>query len=444
VTSLLKKGLARLDGGQGLARGAAISFAIRIAGAVLGFALNVLIARLFGAEGTGLYFLALTVAGIASLFGRFGLENAVLRFVSTAASESDWGRVRAISRRTVLLALASSTVVSVLLFLIAGLLATRVFAKPELADLLRILTLSIFPMALVILYGAMLKALQRIRDSQIIEAVIVPLVLLIAVAGYGYRFGVQGAVFSFVFAVMVSASLGAWLWHRACPAAPVDGAGGAPLKLLSTSASFVWIQLMNAITDWADILILGALRPVEEVGIYGVAKRLAMTISFVLIAVNNIAAPKFAALHHQGDHAALARVAVHSARLTLLVAGPVLLALMLFSTFFMGMFGKGFEAGATVLVVLALGQLVNVATGSVGQLLAMTGHEKLLRNITIGSIVLSLILCAVLVPKHGMVGAAIAVAVSIAVENLIKALYVQKCLGFRAHAFTIGNLRTKP
>lgn len=434
MTSLLKKGLARLDGGQGLARGAAISFAIRIAGAVLGFALNVLIARLFGAEGTGLYFLALTVAGIASLFGRFGLENAVLRFISTAASGSDWGRVRAISRRTVLLALASSAVVSVLLFLIAGLLATRVFAKPELADLLRILTLSIFPMALVILYGAMLKALQRVRDSQIIEAVIVPLVLLILVAGYGYRFGVQGAIVSFVFAVMVSASLGAWLWHRACPASLVDGAGGAPLKLLSTSASFVWIQLMNAITDWADILILGALRPVEEVGIYGVAKRLAMTVSFVLIAVNNIAAPKFAALHHQGDQAALARVAVHSARLTLMVAGPVLLALMLFSTFFMGMFGKSFEAGATVLMVLALGQLVNVATGSVGQLLAMTGHEKLLRNVFWITTALNVALNIVLIPWLGMMGSAIASAFSVVVTNVFAVWFVKTKLNLGVHA----------
>lgn len=443
MTSLLKKNLARLGGGQGLARGAAISFAIRIAGAALGFALNLLIARMFGVEATGLYFLALTVAGIASLFGRFGLESAVLRFISTAASESDWARVHAISRRAVLLALASSTVVSVLLFLIAGWLATRVFDKPQLADLLRTLTVSIFPMALVILYGAMLKALQRVRDSQIIEAIIVPFVLLILVGGYSYRYGIQGAIISFVFAAIVSAALGAWLWHRACPPAPTPGAGGAPLKLLSTSASFVWIQLLNAITDWADILILGALRPVEEVGIYGVAKRLAMTISFVLIAVNNIASPKFAALHHRGDHAALAQVAVHSARLTLLVAGPVLLALMLFSSFFMGLFGRGFEAGASVLVVLALGQLVNVATGSVGQLLAMTGHEKLLRNITIGSTIMSLILCLVLVQEHGMIGASIAISVTIALENLVKAFYVQKCLGFKAHAFAMGSVRTK-
>jgi O-antigen/teichoic acid export membrane protein len=434
MKNLLKSGFARLDGGQGLARGAAISFSIRITGAALGFALNVLIARLFGAEGTGLYFLAITVAGIASLFGRFGLENAVLRFISTAASESDATRIRAISRRALLLALASSAVVSVLLFLVAGVLATRVFNKPELAGLLHILTLSIFPMALVVLYGAMLKALQRVRDSQIIEAVIVPLVLLIAVAGYGYRYGVPGAIASFVIATTLSAGLGAWLWHRACPPAHAAQSNGAPLNLLKTSAAFVWIQLMNAVTDWADILILGALRPAEEVGIYGVAKRLAMTVSFVLIAVNNIAAPKFAALHHQGDHAALARVAVHSARLTLLVAGPVLLALMLFSTFFMGLFGKGFEAGATVLIVLALGQLVNVATGSVGQLLAMTGHEKLLRNTLWITTVLNVALNILLIPKLGMMGSAIASTFSVVATNLFAVWFVKTKLNLGVHA----------
>ena len=435
MNKLLHKAFARLDGGQGLARGATISLAIRLAGAALGFAFNVLIARLYGAEGTGLYFLALTVASIASLFGRFGLENAVLRFISTAASESDWARVRAISRRAIWLALASSTLVSILLFLLAGTLAQVVFSKPELADLLRHLSLSIFPMALIILYGAMLKALQRVRDSQIIEAVVVPFILLILVASYGYRFGVPGAIASFIFATMVSAALGAWLWHRACPTAPAGGLRGPPLNLLSTSAAFVWIQVMNAISDWADILILGAFRPAEEVGIYGVAKRLVLTVSFVLIAVNNIAAPKFAALHHQGNHTALTRTAVHSARLTLLVAGPVLLALLVFASYFMGIFGSGFEAGATVLVVLALGQLVNVASGSVGQLLVMTGHEKVLRNIFWVTTGLNVGLNFLLIPQFGMLGSAIASAFTVAATNVIAVWYVKRKLNLGIHAF---------
>lgn len=433
--NLVRKKLARLDGGHGMARGAAISFAMRIAGAGLGFAMNVLIARLFGAEGTGLFFLAITVASIAALFGRLGLDNAVVKFIAAAASVSDWGLVNAISRRSLLLVLVSSVLTSVVLFLISGFLAHVVFSKPALADLLRVLSLSIFPISFIVLYGAMLKALQRIRDSQIVEGVATPLITLLLIAGVGYRFGVMGAVVSFILATVVTASLGAFFWHKNCPEAHADSSKHPPLNLLRTSASFVWIQLLNTVTDWADVLILGAFWPAEAVGIYGVAKRLALTASFVLIAVNNIAAPKFSALHHQGDHNALARVARHSARLTLIVAAPILLALMFFSSFFLGIFGSGFKAGSTVLVVLALGQLVNVATGSVGQLLAMTGHEKVLRNIFIVTTCLNLLVNYLLVPKLGMIGAAVASTSSVVMSNIISVWFVKTKLGIHANAF---------
>ena len=435
----LKSLFGRLDGGHGLTRGAAISFTLRIAGAGFGFALNVLIARLYGATGAGLYFLALTIAGIASLLGRVGLENAVLRFIAAAASASDWARVRAISRRAILIVLLASVLTSVAFFLLAGYLASSVFAKPALYSLLRVLTFSILPIAFIVLYGAMLKALQHIRDSQLVEAVATPMFALLLTGTVGYRFGVSGAISAFVIAALMTAALGAFLWHRHSPPVTVDSPTQPPLRLLSTSASFVWVQLLNTVTDWADILILGAFWPAEAVGIYGVAKRLALTVSFILIAVNNIAAPKFAALHHQKDHAALSKVAVYSARLTLLAAGPVLLLLMLFSSFFMGIFGSGFRTGAGVLVVLALGQLVNVAVGSVGQLLAMTGHEKILRNIFLVATVLNLSGNFLLIPKFGMMGAALSSVFFVVVTNLAAAWFVRSRLKIGAHVLARVN-----
>jgi O-antigen/teichoic acid export membrane protein len=42
----------------------------------------------------------------------------------------------------------------------------------------------------------------------------------------------------------------------------------------------------------------------------------------------------------------------------------------------LGLYGEAFRSGASVLVVLAIGQIVNGATGPVGYLLNMTGHER--------------------------------------------------------------------
>jgi len=55
---------------------------------------------------------------------------------------------------------------------------------------------------------------------------------------------------------------------------------------------------------------------------------------------------------------------------------PVLIC-TLFPVFVLNFFGEEFVAAAPLLVVLSLGQLINVATGSVGFLLLMSGHEKI-------------------------------------------------------------------
>jgi O-antigen/teichoic acid export membrane protein len=96
----------------------------------------------------------------------------------------------------------------------------------------------------------------------------------------------------------------------------------------------------------------------------------------------------------------------------------------------MGLFGPEFVAGSTVLMVLALGQLINVITGSVGFLLSMTGHERDLLKSTVIAAILMLILCAWLIPAYGMMGAAIAQTVSLSVQMFTNSWFVKRALGF--------------
>lgn len=96
----------------------------------------------------------------------------------------------------------------------------------------------------------------------------------------------------------------------------------------------------------------------------------------------------------------------------------------------MQLFGKEFIAAAPLLITLSLGQLINVATGSVGFLLLMSGHEKTMKYITIVSGVISIALLIVLSQSHGVLGAAWAIAVGLAIQNLAALYFVKRYLGF--------------
>ncbi len=60
---------------QEVIRGTGVAFFFKLIAAGLSFGFNVLLARLFGAEGAGIYFLALTVVTIGITVGKFGLEK---------------------------------------------------------------------------------------------------------------------------------------------------------------------------------------------------------------------------------------------------------------------------------------------------------------------------------------------------------------------------------
>ena len=96
----------------------------------------------------------------------------------------------------------------------------------------------------------------------------------------------------------------------------------------------------------------------------------------------------------------------------------------------MGAFGAEFRTAVVILVVLSVGEFINVLAGPVGILLQMTGNEKTYRNCTFASAVAQLVLCLVLIPELGALGAAIATASAIVVTNGLSLIFAKRALGF--------------
>jgi O-antigen/teichoic acid export membrane protein len=112
-----------------------------------------------------------------------------------------------------------------------------------------------------------------------------------------------------------------------------------------------------------------------------------------------------------------------------LVAIPVTFLMMIFPSQIMAIFGAEFAASGNVLRILLIGQFVNVACGSVGFLLIMSGNEKSFRNAIVLSVVSMSVLLLVLVPHLQEIGAAIANTVAVIVSNVMCIYYVKKRLG---------------
>jgi O-antigen/teichoic acid export membrane protein len=87
------------------------------------------------------------------------------------------------------------------------------------------------------------------------------------------------------------------------------------------------------------------------------------------------------------------------------------------------------------LLILAGGQLINALAGSVGLLMAMTGHQVESSIVLAVSAGLNVGLNYLLIPRYGLVGAALATGISTVVWNVTLAVRVRRLLGVRSTAF---------
>jgi O-antigen/teichoic acid export membrane protein len=290
--------------------------------------------------------------------------------------------------------------------------------------------LAIAPVAMLVIQAEFFKAVGSPATGTFSQAVVPPLLLLTAsiVLWLQGAATVHAVFLAYVTAAVAAVALAMATWRGRPRGIWRERGAFDTVRLLRTSMPLLLVNSMTLMLGWTDVLVLGIWRDAGEVGIYGIAMRVALLTTFILSAINVVVAPQFAALHAQGNTAALRRLAQQSAVWTLLTAAPVILILLLVPDLILQIFGPQFREGAGPLRILALGQLVNVATGSVGALLVMTGHEKLMRNIVAVSAALNLLGALALVPHYGPIGAAISTACALAFMNVVSWLTVRKKL----------------
>jgi len=125
----------------------------------------------------------------------------------------------------------------------------------------------------------------------------------------------------------------------------------------------------------------------------------------------------------------------HSTLLMFLTSLPVLIAILVFPSFLLGIFGEDFTAGKTALLILAFGQFFSTISGSVINILNMSNRQKTARNIIAICTFINVVLNLILIPIYGINGAAIATATSTILWNLASVLAIYRIFGFVTYPF---------
>jgi O-antigen/teichoic acid export membrane protein len=411
--------------------GVVLVFSAQVSGAALSFAFSVLLARLIGASGVGLYFIATTIVDVGATVSRLGLENPALRFAAVAHNRGERASLAALHWKILGLVAAMALAVAVPAWSIVPRLPLGGARAGELRAALPWVVLAFVPVAVRAIQAEFYKGIGAPGTGTFLHSVLPPVVLLLGGVALWCRGAAtfQDVVLTYVIVAFFAAFCALLAWNRSLPNLWRERGHFDTSLLLRTGLPLLLASFGYLAMNWTDILVLGSYSDPSEVGIYGVARRITILMTtFVMASVNSVTAPQFAALYSQGNTMELSRLTRQCTGWMLLITTPLILTLLVFPEVALKPFGTHFEQGAWPLRVLALGQLVMVGVGPVECLLMMTGHEKVLRNIVGASAIANVVGNLVLVPSYGAMGAATSTAFCITSMAIACMLMIRKKL----------------
>lgn len=410
---------------KNLYKESAIVFFVKIIGAIFSFLLNVIIAKYLGASGSGVYFLALSITTIGSIIARIGLDNAVVRFVSKYIQSNDYQRVKGVYQLAIIITFILSTLVSIILYLFSPILNDWIFNEDDLTQVIQIMAISVIPQNMITIMCEIIKGFRRVVLSTALQAAFsIIIVVLIFLLKNNISLSYLSIIYSlaswvaFIVCVMIFIKFVTKITELQKPVYEFK-------QILSASSSLFWISILNTVMGYADIWVLGIWMNSEEVGVYNIALKITTLSSMLLLAINSVAAPRFSGLFSNKDYVGLQKNFSWISSIMLGVSSVFLIIIISFPVNILSIFGSDFESGYSVLIILAIGQFVALATGPLAILLMMTGLEKQHRNNVFSSALINIALNLILIPIIGVVGAAMATSISIILKNMI-ALYQAK------------------
>ncbi len=197
---------------------------------------------------------------------------------------------------------------------------------------------------------------------------------------------------------------------------------------------FTWprsvAQLSQMTIQRADIIIIGAVLSPAAAAVYTAATRFVAFGQFGAQAIQQTIQPRFAQLLAAGRLDVLADIYRTSTAWAILVSWPIYVAVGAAPTVYLSLFGGAYrEEGSLVVVTMAVAMMIGVASGPVDTMLLMGGRSSLSLVNSLVALTADLTLCFLLIPRWGILGAAVAWNVAVILRSTLGYFQVRSING---------------
>jgi O-antigen/teichoic acid export membrane protein len=418
-------------------RVAGAAFLIRLFSAAIIYATQVLLARWMGRFEFGIYVYVWTWVGLIGALAPLGIAYSAQRFIPEYRTSGDGERLRGFLRGGRLLCLGLGTTAAVIVSVLVLLLEQRLAPHYVVPFLLGCAALPLFTISSA--QDSIARSFNWIDLALIPGFIVQPIIILVAMASIHVSGGATTAV-----TALIAAAGGMWaitliqlvLLNRRLARHVAHGPHRYELAAwLKTALPIFLVDSFFFLLTYIDILVLQLfVGPAEVATYYAVVKTL-IIVNFIYFAVSAASAHRFSEYHVAGEREKLNAFIRDTVRWTFWPSLVVAICLLAVGKPILTLFGPGFAAGYPLMFVLAVGLLARAAIGPAERLLNMVGEQRICAVVYAAAFITNLTLCLVLIPRLGLLGAAVATTTAVLVESSLLFIVTKRRLGLHVFAF---------
>jgi len=408
---------------------------VKVIGVLASLLVSVFLGRTLGADGLGIIDLTHKTSTLLITFLLLGTTQLLIRDIAIAEQKGDYRKIGLLMGSSFIINGVLTLLVSLLLISIAPYLANKVFEDERITVPLIIALLAMVPMVFSRIFSSGLIGFKKIWQSNLVNQTLSLVLVGLTLATYyllNIKINIINVAYIYAFCrLLVTICVGAiWLFDYREKSGNVGFLFKNPdFSIIRKSFPFLLISAKAVLFTNVDSIMIGWFSDAYNVGLYSVAAKIALLTSFFLQITNSSLSPKIASMYSENRIVEINKM-VQKVTLGLFIIGLFSLGIfLLFGNEVLSIWGSEFKNAEYILIVLAIGQMINIGTGPAGLVLVMCGFEKLQAKIAGFYLLANILLNYFLILKYQAFGAAFATSISIVLENLTKVYFAKKRAG---------------
>jgi len=320
---------------------------------------SIVIARLLGSDGYGLYSLSLVIPSFLVLFTSLGIDQSLIKYLSEYESKKLYHRIREIFKASLIFKIVLGSAATAVVYFSSDLLASIALNRPYLAPMLKLSSFLILSQTIYTLCSNLFIGLGRASLAGALATLqaVIKVSLIIALLALG--FGVWGAVFGHVSGYAVAAVIGlaiGFLLTRIRSRNVLDDEGSAFTlikPLISYGLPLYASTIILVTVSQYNNLVLANFASNIEIGSYAAAVNLSTITLLVMTPIATVLYPSFSKVEATNKED-LPRVFELALRYSVLSVAPTALFVSAFSRQLVNLiYGAGFHHAISYLALYA-------------------------------------------------------------------------------------------